>query len=62
MKATELFEDFKREPIKPISKADNLTNICAISSKKCALLFTKGSNKDRTAYEYLKEIAVNFIN
>ncbi len=39
-----------------------MDNICSHPNKRCALLFTNGAKQDRTAYEYLAEIAINFIN
>lgn len=53
MKSTEVVEDFKKQPIRQVEKTDKLENICSLPSKKCALLFTHGKKKDRTAYEYL---------
>lgn len=62
MKSTEIVEDFKKQPIRQVEKSDKLESICSLPSKKCALLFTHGLKKDRTAYEYLQEVAINFIN
>lgn len=62
MKATEVVEDFRKQPIRQIQKAEKLESVCGLPSKKCALLFTHGARKDRTAYEYLQEVAINFIN
>ena len=52
MKATKIIEEFKAKPIRSIEKETKMETIC-IPSKKCALLFTHGNKKDRTAYEYL---------
>lgn len=49
-------------PIKRIAKTDKLADLCAFPMKKCAFLFTHSAKADRTAYDYLKEVAVNFIN
>ena len=62
MKSSEIVEDFRKQPIRQVEKSDKLESICSLPSKKCALLFTHGGKKDRTAYEYLEEIAINFIN
>ncbi len=61
MKATKIIEEFKAKPVRSIEKDVTIETIC-IASKKCALLFTHGNKKDRTAYEYLSEVAINFIN
>lgn len=50
------------KPIKEIAGTDKIAEICAFPIKKCALLFTHSSRSDRTAYDYLKDIAINFIN
>lgn len=50
------------KPIKEIAGTDKIAEICAFPHKKCALLFTHSSRSDRTAYDYLKDIAINFIN
>jgi hypothetical protein len=52
-KSQEIVEDFKAKPVRQVQKTDNLTNICSHPNKRCALLFTHGNKKDRTAYEYL---------
>ena len=62
MKSKEIVDDFVDRPIKPIEGRDKLAEICAFPTKKCALLFTNSNKADRTAYDYLKEIAINFIN
>lgn len=49
-------------PIKTISVTTPLTELCTSSNKKCALLLTPAGKTDRTAYDYLKDIAVEFIN
>lgn len=59
MKAAQMIESFKKRPIRSIENG-KLENIC-IASKKCVLLFTH-PKKDRTAYQYLEDIAINFIN
>jgi hypothetical protein len=61
-KSNEVLDDFKRQPVKQIVRTDNLSNICIFPNKRCVLLFTHGKNRDRTAYEYLEEVALNFIN
>lgn len=50
------------KPIKEIVHSQKLSQLCAFPFKKCALLFTSSNKKDRTAFEYLKEVAKNFIN
>jgi hypothetical protein len=39
-----------------------LIDICAFPTKKCALLFTNPKKRDRTAFDYLSDVAKNFIN
>ena len=36
--------------------------MCAYPFKKCVLLFADSTKPDRTAYDYLKEVAKNYIN
>lgn len=62
LKSKEIVDDFVNKPIKTIEGTDKLAEICAFPTKKCALLFTHSSKTDRTAYDYLKDIAINFIN
>lgn len=62
LKSKEIVDDFFANPIKKIIEPSKLTDICAFPFKKCALLFTHSHKADRTAYDYLKEVAVNFIN
>jgi hypothetical protein len=62
MKSKEIVDDFVDKPIKPIAGTDKLAEICNFPTKKCALLFTPAGKADRTAYDYIKDIAINFIN
>lgn len=62
MKSKEIVDEFMDKPIKEIAGSDKIAEICAFPYKKCALLFTHSSRADRTAYDYLKDIAINFIN
>lgn len=62
LKSKEIIDAFFERPIKLIEGTDKIAEICAFPFKKCALLFTDSDKYDRTAYEYLKEVAKNFIN
>ena len=50
---------------KPISevKEDNslLYEVCSHPTKKCFILFTDLSKKDRTIQAYVKEVAINYL-
>jgi hypothetical protein len=60
VKAKEIVDDFMDNPIKPVPSTTSLEGLCGV--RKCALLLTPPGKKDRTAFEYLQEVAVNFIN
>lgn len=62
LKSKLVIDDFFDKPIKSIEGTDKLAELCAFPFKKCALLFTDSTKQDRTAYDYLKEVAKNFIN
>nr|BAK01283.1 predicted protein [Hordeum vulgare subsp. vulgare] len=49
-------------PIKPLPASTTLQDLCSSPTKKCALLLTPAGKTDRTAHDYLKEVAVGFIN
>jgi hypothetical protein len=62
LKSKAVIDEFFEHPVKAIEGTDKLAEICAFPYKKCALLFSDSSKFDRTAYDYLKEVAKNFIN
>lgn len=39
-----------------------MKDLCSYPFKKCVFLFTDSTKPDRTAYDYLKEVAKNYIN
>jgi len=62
LKSKEIVDLFLAQPIKPIGGSDKLAEICAFPTKKCALYFSHPKKTDRTAYDYLSDVAKNFIN
>jgi hypothetical protein len=60
LKAKEIVDDFMDDPIKKLPASMPIADLCA--NRRCALLLTPSGKTDRTAYDYLREVAVNFIN
>ena len=52
---------FMENPITQVKHPGKLTEHCYHPTKKCFLLFTDLSKKDRTLQAYVKEIAMNYI-
>ena len=63
MKLRDIINNFFEKPIAEV-KEDNslLYEVCSHPTKKCFMLFTDLSKKDRTLQSYIKEIAINFID
>ena len=62
MTITKDLQAIRNKLTKLAEKTEKLASLCAFPFKKCAILFTDSTKVDRTAYEYLKDAAQNFIN